>query len=330
MATPPTDAHPEQVVSNDLLEHCRMVALALGDGDVVPFLGAGVNLCGRPKDELWKQGEYLPSASELAEYLAKRCGYPLADVDNLVRVSQYQATMQGGGPLYKRLREIFNADYQPTALHEFLARLPKTLEQTFGRTRHQLIVTTNYDDALERAFVTAGQPFDLFSYVAFGEHVGKFVHTAPGEKPRVVGNPKKFADPILEQRPVIMKIHGAVDRLDGTRDSYVITEDHYIDFLQRTEISKLVPLSLVPSLQASHFLFLGYSLRDWNLRVILQRIWEEQAHGWSSWSVQHETTALDQKFWIKRGVDIQVVDLLDYVRALEDVLRTLAGDSRQQ
>jgi hypothetical protein len=306
-----------------------MVALALADGEVVPFLGAGVNLSGRPKGQPWKQGEYLPSASELSEYLAKRCGYTLPDVDNLVRVSQYQATMQGGGPLYRRLREIFDADYRPTKLHEFLARLPKRLEQTFGKPRYQLIVTTNYDDALERAFVAAGQPFDLFTYVAFGENIGKFVHTAPGVKPRVVGTPKRFTDPILEQRPVIMKIHGAVDRVDSKRDSYVITEDHYIDYLQRTEISKLVPLSLVPSLQASHFLFLGYSLRDWNLRVILQRIWEEQEHGWSSWAVQHETTPLDQKFWIKRGVDIQVVDLLVYVRALDDMLRALGSESGQ-
>lgn len=307
-----------------------MVALALADGEVVPFLGAGVNLCGRPKDQRFEPGESLPSGSELSEYLAKRSGYPLPDVDNLVRVAQYQATMQGGGPLYKRLREIFNADYSPTKLHEFLARLPRTLEETFGKARYQLIVTTNYDDLLERAFVAAGQPFDLFTYIAYGENIGKFAHTTPDGKSRIVGTPKRFTDPILEQRPAIMKIHGAVDRSDGTRDSYVITEDHYIDFLQRTEISTLVPLSLVPSLQASHFLFLGYSLRDWNLRVILQRIWEQQEHGWSSWAVQHQTTPLDQRFWIKRGVDIQVVDLLVYVQTLEEMLRELVAESTSE
>lgn len=307
-----------------------MVALALADGEVVPFLGAGVNLCSRPKDQRWEPGESLPSGSELSEYLAKRSGYPLPDVDNLVRVAQYQATMQGGGPLYKRLREIFNADYSPTKLHEFLARLPRTLEETFGKARYQLIVTTNYDDLLERAFVAAKQPFDLFTYIAYGENIGKFVHTSDDGKSRIVVTPKRFTEPILEQRPVIMKIHGAVHRSDGTRDSYVITEDHYIDFLQRTEISTLVPLSLVPSLQASHFLFLGYSLRDWNLRVILQRIWEQQEHGWSSWAVQHQTTPLDQRFWIKRGVDIQVVDLLDYVQTLDEMLRELCAEGTSE
>ena len=45
--------------------------------------------------------------------------------------------------------------------------------------------------------------------------------------------------------------------------------------------------------------------------------------------MQHETTPFDQKFWTKRGVDIKVVDLLDYVRVLDDVLRKL-GDERRQ
>jgi SIR2-like protein len=319
---------PQELSGDDpaLRDHCRMVALALADGEVVPFLGAGVNLCGRPQGEAWKPGVSLPSGRELSEYLARRSGYPLADADNLVRVAQYQATMQGGGPLYKRLREIFDADYPPTELHRFLAELPATLEHEFGKRRHQLIVTTNYDDALERAFVAAEQPFDLFTYVAFGEDAGKFLHVSPDAEPHLVANPRRFTDPILEQRPAILKIHGAVDRLDAARDSFVITEDHYIEFLQRTEITKLVPLSLLPALQASHFLFLGYSLRDWNLRVILQRIWEEQEHGWSSWAVQHETNPLDQKFWMQRGVDIQVVDLHAYVEALAAMLPVVAHE----
>jgi len=321
-----TNAEQQQPIDEELSAHCRMIALAFAYGEVVPFLGAGVNLSGRPKGQPWEPGKSLPSGAELSQWLAERSGYPLPDADNLVRVAQYQATMQGGGPLYKRLREIFNADYTPTKLHEFLARLPKTLENAFGTARFQLIVTTNYDDLLERAFVAAKQPFDLFTYIAYGESIGKFVHTRPDGKSRVITAPKKFTEPILEQRPAIMKIHGAVDRLDVTRDSYVITEDHYLDFLKRTEIATFVPLSLVPSLQSSHFLFLGYSLRDWNLRVILQRIWEQQEHGWSSWAVQHRTTPLDQRFWIKRGVDIQVVDLLAYVEALDRTMDELSSE----
>ena len=37
---------------------------------------------------------------------------------------------------------------------------------------------------------------------------------------------------------MILKIHGAIDRAgpEAEWDSYVITEDHYIDYLTRTEI----------------------------------------------------------------------------------------------
>ena len=76
---------------------------------------------------------------------------------------------------------------------------------------------------------------------------------------------------------MILKIHGAVDRTIPRRDSYVITEDHYIDYLTRTDISSHCPGDARGEVRDSHFLFLGYSLRDWNLRVILHRIWGEQA-----------------------------------------------------
>ena len=36
---------------------------------------------------------------------------------------------------------------------------------------------------------------------------------------------------------MILKIHGDVDRADEAADSYVITEDHYIDYLARENIS---------------------------------------------------------------------------------------------
>jgi SIR2-like domain len=309
----------------ELLEHCKRVAVAFANGEVVPFLGAGVNLCGRPKDAKFEIGKFLPSGGELAKYLARLSDYSAADANDLVRVSQYLETMEGDGPLYKRLREVFNADYRPTAMHDLLARLPKRLKELFGVERNQLIVTTNYDDALERAYVKAGQPFDVFAYVASRKTEGRFLHISAEGTREIIEEPESFSEQVLEKRPVLLKIHGAVDRLDGRYESYVITEDDYLDFLQHTELSSLIPNTLLPTLQTNHFLFLGYKLQDWNIRVILQRIWEEQEQRWKSWAVQHETTPLDQMFWMQRGVKIQIVDLIDYVRALEDALEKLAA-----
>lgn len=81
---------------------------AITEGSLVPFFGAGVNLCGRPQNARWRRGEFLPSAQELAIELAKRFNYPWSDTQDLVRVSQYVALIRGLGPLNRRLRFIFD------------------------------------------------------------------------------------------------------------------------------------------------------------------------------------------------------------------------------
>jgi hypothetical protein len=101
----------------------------------------------------------------------------------------------------------------------------------------------------------------------------------------VVERPNEYRALRPGERTVILKMHGAVDRTnpEATWDSYVITEDHYIEYLARTDLANLVPVTLAAKLRRSHFLFLGYSMRDWNLRVILHRIWGEQKLKYKSW-----------------------------------------------
>jgi hypothetical protein len=84
-------------------------------------------------------------------------------------------------------------------------------------------------------------------------------------------------------------------------------------------------VTIAAKLRRSHFLFLGYSLRDWNLRVILHRIWGEQKLSWKSWAVQLNPDTLDREFWRKRDVDILDVRLEDYIAALSERLQALAA-----
>jgi hypothetical protein len=310
---------------DDLNVHYNMIIKAIADGRVVPFFGAGVNLCGRPAETDWQRGQYLPSGGELAEYLAKEYGYPSSEVQDLVRVSQYVAVMIGSGPLYEELHSLLDTDYRPTLLHQFFATLPAVLRDKGYPHPYQLIVTTNYDDLMERAFQDAGEPFDLVSYVAEGEQRGKFLHWPPEGEARLIEKPNEYRGLSLDQRPVILKIHGAVDRATGERDSFVITEDHYIDYLTRTDISNLVPVTLAAKLRRSHFLFLGYSLRDWNLRVILHRIWGDRKLTWKSWAIQLNPHPIDQEFWSKRDVDILDMCLEEYVAALSEQMQALPG-----
>jgi hypothetical protein len=305
-------------------QHYNHVMRLFIEGRIVPFLGAGANLCGRPLTQVWQEGQqYLPSGAELSTYLKR--DWHECDETELTRVAQWVLEMGGSGELFNALHQLFNRNYPPTPLHGFLAGLPGVLASKNYPPRYQLIVTTNYDDLLEQALRAAGQPFDLVTYISDGEDRGKFSHTDPDGKVQIIKIPNQYADVAVDRRTVILKIHGAVNRnnTDGEGDSYVITEDHYIEYLTRTELANLVPITVAAKLRKSHFLFLGYGLRDWNMRVILHRLAGEQKLTYKSWAIQRHPTELDQKFWDRRDVDILDIDLDQYVRQLQDRMRLL-------
>ena len=82
--------------------------------------------------------------------------------------------MNGSGPLYDELHRRFEAAVEPQPVHRFLAALPPLLRERGAP--HQLIVSTRYDLALERAFDEAGEEVDVVTYVASGPFRGKFWH----------------------------------------------------------------------------------------------------------------------------------------------------------
>ncbi len=304
------------------------IARLLLRSKVVPVLGAGVNLWKRPPPS-FERGTHLPSGQELADELARYLGDVTIDSRDLARVSQYVVALLGKGPLYEELHDIFDANSPPTCLPRFLARLSRYTREACEAKKVRdcmLIVTTNYDDALERAFDAEGEPYELIIYIAEGRDQGKFRHrTADGQK-TVIQAPNEYYQLGLNQRSVIAKIHGTVDRTpDQTHpaDSFVITEDHYIDYITRAEVPTLFPVKLAAKLQTSHFLFLGYSLRDWNLRVMLYRLWgEQEGKNFKSWAVQPDPDPIDRAAWDERDVDILPVRVEDFVKAVKQRFST--------
>ena len=271
---------------------------ALLAGRVVPVLG-------------------LDGVGDLAAHLASAFSVPDDRPVDLARVSQYVATMKGSGPLYDELHARFEAAVEPTALHRFLAQLPVLLRERGAP--HQLIVSTNYDLALERAFEEAGEEVDIVAYVAAGTHRGRFWHRPPGEPPRPIDVPNTYATELsLERRTILLKLHGAVDPLPEREwESFVITEDDYIDYLGHSELTAVVPVALAAKLRRSHFLFLGYEMADWNLRLILNRIWGQRPVAYRSWAVQSSPSPLARAFWQRYDVTPLDVEPEAYVELLE-------------
>jgi hypothetical protein len=300
----------------DELEHVDFITERLLKGKVVPVLGAGVNLWKRPPP-VFKRGRCLPSGQELADELAQRLGNVKIDSRDLARVSQYFTVLAGEGPLEEALHEVFDADCPPTPLHHLLARLARGVRETSREC--MLIVTTNYDNSLERAFTEEEEPYELVTYITLGTDHGRFRHITASGEATTIRRPNKYGNLRLNQRTVIAKIHGSVDPIHG--DSFMITEDHYIDYITRADAARLFPTILAAKLQHSHLLFLGYSLRDWNLRVILYRLWEDQGgKNFKSWAIQKNPDPIDRASWDKRGVDILTASVEDFVAAVEQRL----------
>ncbi len=307
----------------ELEAHYDVVAARFKAGKVIPFLGAGANLCGRPSGVAFEPGRTLPVGAELAHYIADEFAARDVPRDELLAVSQWVSLFVGTGPLYEYLHQLLDWDYAPTSLHTFFGRLPALIREKRYGPGTQIIITTNYDDVLERAFQLEQEPYDLVAYIAEGEHRGKFWHHPHGETPRLIEVPNEYDQLDIDKRSLIVKIHGDVNRETGGQDSYVITEDHYIEYLARTDLNNLVPPTLLERLQNAHFLFLGYSLRDWNLRVILHRIAASRIAPSTSWAIMRDPGTIDRKFWNSRDVDIFDVSLEDYIAALDDRLRAL-------
>lgn len=276
-------------------DHLAEVVAPLLAGRLVPVLGTDV--------------------AHLAAALAERFGVPDADA-GLPGISEYVAVMNGNGPLWDELHALLEVEAQPTSIHRFLASLPPVLRRRGAP--HQLVVTTGYDLALEQAFSDAGEEVDVVSYLASGPARGRFCHLAPDGSARVIDMPNTYASELsLDRRTVILKLNGRVDLGPGREwESFVVTEDDYIDYLARESLSDAVPVGLAAKLRRSHFLFLGYTMADWNLRVVLNRLWSDSPLTYRSWAVHEAPSSLEREFWRRRVVEVVEGSLERYVEQL--------------
>jgi hypothetical protein len=294
-------------------------------GKVVPFLGAGASFVGRAPDARWDATAptFLPSGLELAHFLADEAKFPSTaayDRDDLVKVASYYAVMAGRRPLRERLREVLNHPYQSGALHTFLAAVPAPL----------VIVVTNYDRLVEQAFQAAGKPYDLVIYPAdrkdFANAVLWWQHNTA--QPLVTAPNELDID--LAKTTVIYKMHGTILPETNEWDNFVITEEDYVEFLSRMTTNAAIPALFYPHFRERSFLFLGYSLRDWNLRVVLKNLSkylpkrtasrDDDEDQLPSWAIQRHPSELERRLWEKRDVSIFDLTLDEFVNKMREGL----------
>jgi len=254
---------------------------------LVPFLGAGASLGfdGAPG---------LPGGGKLAETLAKESGYPGGDKSDLLRVAQYYALTFGELRLRESLNEKLSLpEVKPGEVHNLLAGWPI-----------KIVLTTNYDNLMERAFSKKDKD------------PAKAIYQRDGDQ-------EQIQTPPSVEKPLVYKLHGSLEDVD----SMIVTEDNYIDFLiSLVEGNPKLPDAVSAIFRTDSILFIGYGLKDWNIRVLLRYF--RRDNDIRSFAVQRDRRAAENAdasrewesivlYWERKNISIYNCDALAFVRELD-------------
>lgn len=267
--------------------------LNLKNRRLVPFLGAGASL-------VHNGSVGLPTGAELASALARECAYTGNDIHDLPRVAQYFALAMGETNLRDSIESKLSlSNVKPGEIHKIIAGWPV-----------EVVLTTNFDSLMERAFAMFGK--DPFAYCYERRGNQQQIKTTPSIN-----------------RPLVYKLHGSLDK----KDTMVVTEDDTIDFLvSMIKGDPKIPDTIGSLFTKSSILFIGYGLKDWNIRVLLRYFRETQADI-RSFAIQRfkpygsEDQAAQEwesmvLYWEHKKISVYNCDALEFLREFDRRYRT--------
>ena len=263
------------------------------------FLGAGVHAPPPDGSRFSYSPEHRPPVgAALSRELSAGCDFarrfPGEDPGNLQRVALAYEIDSSRRALVDAITSAVD-----------VARTPSPMLSALAQLDFPLVITTNYDGLFERALRDAGKQPRVSVY-------------KPEPEPTT-----DFEDESA-QSPVIYKLHGDI----GERESLVVTDEDYIQFVLRMsdkEPYDPVPLSLKHFLKRWTTLFIGYSLLDYNLRLLFKTLrWRiDPAKVPDTYSVDFHPDALILEVWQsqRRYVKFIAQDVWSFVPALYHVVR---------
>jgi hypothetical protein len=251
----------------------------------------------------------LPTGRELANRLAEYAGFAReeVDVDDLLEVASGFELFAGRHHLQEELEDIFGCNQDVGPLHHFLAGFAAPL----------LIVTTNYDTIIERAFRERGREFHVIMTPMEGDARGHILWWAPGAIEPTVYRATQFV-PTPEDLPMIYKIHGGFDPA-GKWHGCVISEDDYFEIGGRIYESSLLPSIVGAKLQYSSLLFLGYSLRDIHVRHLVSRF-RRSSKAQAHYLVSKKLSRFDRARFGGLGVHTYELTIREFLEGLQSTV----------
>jgi hypothetical protein len=263
------------------------------------FLGAGVHAPPPDQSRFEYPAEHRPPiGATLSRKLADNCNFskviPGADPSNLQRVALCYEIAHNRHQLVDAVIEAVETGKRPSPMLRALAELG-----------FPLVITTNYDRLFESALAAA-------------DKVPRVAVYRPTQEAT-----EDYRDPTAKN-PVVFKIHGDIQ----LPETIVITDEDYIQFVLRMSDKERydpVPLRLKYHLTEWTTLFIGYSLLDYNLRLLFKTLrWRiDLASVPDTYSVDHRPDPLVFDVWSnqRRHVKFIAQDVWSFVpRLYERVL----------
>ena len=242
------------------------------ENNCTPFLGAGA---------CWPT---LPLGIEVARELSQKFKYPLADRDNLPRVTQFIAIKKDATALkFEVARNLKNKGIPNFASkdepHSILAELP-----------FLMYITTNYDDFMFKALALKGKT-PIYEYCRWNNYISNL--------------PKNIPDTFepSTSSPLIYHLHGNFE----IPQSIVLTEDDYIEFLVNVakDLNGKIHHRVLRSLSGTSLMFLGYDLQDISFRSIFKSIVNSLAFGLERTNISVQITPENKhKNLMRREIEV--------------------------
>ena len=263
-----------------VLETIENICRLLSARRATLFLGAGINARIRNS-----KGQEFPLGEELGKLICRDILNDELLQLTLDEAAEYARTLVGQQAVNKYLFDLFS-DFVPGPAHIAAVQLP-----------WDVIYTTNFDTLLEQAAAQAGKK-------AFGPI-----------KPIV--SFETNINELAEEDIPYYKLHGSIDIANTKEGRLTLTKE---DFAHYEKMRRPLFKRLITDLTNRTFAFIGYSMRDYNFRTILEEC--RQALDVkalpTSYAIRPEFRSAEAEFWLEK-YNVHLVDA-----PADDFLETLA------